>query len=181
MRILSTYCLLALIAPIVGCGKEPASVPPVIEPVAYQRRLDDGMYEIQLRYSVTTSGGPCLNKSFFSSTTSHATNWLYVKSIAGTVNADQIVVTIEAGKRDYPYAIKNMRGAVSFDNGTMKDQMERPKYPDGVHMQGYAPYYLNGMYRIAASPNSQSGAHGRQPSRSETNQTPGAAASRRSP
>ena len=103
-----------------GCDK---SVPPVIEPVANAQKLADGTYEVQLRYSVTSSGGPCLSKDFFKTWTSYSTNWLYVKSLEGVQSADQIVVTIEAGKREWPYAITNMQGTVSFTNAAMTVQL----------------------------------------------------------
>ena len=133
---------------IAGCG-EPSSVPPVIESVAPAQKLSDGTYEIQLRYSVTSSGGPCLSKDFFKTWTSYSTNWLYVKSLDGVQSAEQIVVTLEQGKREWPYAIKNMQGTVSFTDGTMTVQLQGPNYKDGAHMDGYVAYGLNGTYQIA--------------------------------
>jgi hypothetical protein len=133
---------------ITGCG-QPTSVPPVIESVAPTQTLTDGTYEIQLRYSVTSSGGPCLSKDFFKTWTSYSTNWLYVKSLDGAQGAEQVVVTIEQGKREWPYAITNMQGTVSFTNGTMTVQLQGPNYRDGEHMDGYVAYGLNGTYQIA--------------------------------
>jgi hypothetical protein len=168
---------------IAGCGQEPASVPPVIERVAHARALTDGTYEVRLCYSITSSGGPCLNKDSFKRWTSYTTNWLYLKALEGALTADQVVVTSEAGRRDWPYATTNMRGTVSFTNAAMTVQLERPRYPDGEHLAGYAPYELNATYQMVtdSSPNPQGGANGRQPVTSETNSTSAAAASRRSP
>ena len=142
----STLVLIVCGLLIVGCDK---SVPPVIEHVANAKKLADGTYEIQLRYSVTSSGGPCLSKDSFKTWTSYSTNWIYLKTLDGAMTADQIVVTTDAGKREWPYATTNMQGTVSFTNGEMRVQLEQPCYPDGVHMQGYASYYLNGTYQIA--------------------------------
>ena len=142
----STLVLIVCGLLIVGCDK---SVPPVIEHVANAKKLADGTYEIQLRYSVTSSGGPCLSKDSFKTWTSYSTNWIYLKTLDGAMTADQIVVTTDAGKREWPYATTNMQGTVSFTNGEMRVQLEQPRYPDGVHMQGYASYYLNGTYQIA--------------------------------
>ncbi len=144
----STFFALVSCLFISGCG-QPTSVPPVIEGVAPSQKLTDGTYEIQLRYSVTSSGGPCLSKDFFKTWTSYSTNWLYVKSLDGVQGAEQIVVTIEQGKREWPYAITNMQGTVSFANDTMTVQLQGPNYKDGVHMDGYVAYGLNGTYQIA--------------------------------
>lgn len=146
MSKLSTFILMFCSLLIAGCDK---SVPPVIEPVANAQKLTDGTYEVQLRYSITSSGGPCLSKDFFKTWTSYSTNWLYVKSLEGVQSADQLVVTIEAGKKEWPYAITNMQGTVSFANGTMTVRLEGPNYKDGVHMDGYVAYGLNGTYQIA--------------------------------
>jgi hypothetical protein len=148
---------------MIGCGQEPASVPPVIESVANAQKLADGTYEVQLRYSVTSSGGPCLNKDLFKTWTSYSTNWLYVKSLEGVQSADQIVVTDKAGKREWPYAITNMQGTVSFTNATLRVRLEGPNYRDGVHMDGYVAYFLNGTYRLSSATSSdpQGGANGK--------------------
>ena len=145
MSKLSTLMSLAYCLLITGCG-QPSSVPPAIEHDAYAKKLADGTYEVQLRYSVTTSGGPCLNIHSFSSTTSYATNWLYLNSIEQTASADKVILTTDQSEKDL--AIKGMTGTISFDNGTMTVELQQPNYPDGVHMQGYAPYYLNGTYQV---------------------------------
>jgi hypothetical protein len=144
MNKLSTLILVVCSLLIAGCDK---SVPPVIEHVANAKKLADGSYEVQLRYSVTTSGGPCLSSSSFRSTTGYATNWLYLKSIEQTASADQVIVTTDEGARDL--AIKDMRGTISFDNGAMTVQLEQPHVLPSGAVQGYAPYYLNGTYQIA--------------------------------
>jgi hypothetical protein len=150
MSKLSTLVPLAGCLFITGCGK-PASVPPVIEPNAYAKQLADGTYEVQLRHSVTSSGGPCLGKDFFKTWTSYSTNWIYLKALEGKMTADQIVVTTDAGKKEWPYATTNMQGTVSFVDDTMTVQLEAPSYPDGVHMQGYVQFYLNGIYQVVTN------------------------------
>ena len=130
-----------------GCGP-PKSVAPVIDSVAHAQRLSDGTYQVELRYSVTSSGGPCFNANWFRSTTSYDTNWVYVKSLDGLQSASQIVVTSEAGKKRWPFATTNLQGTVSFSDGMLTVELQHPDYPDGVHMQGYAPYYLNGTYQV---------------------------------
>ena len=141
----SAVFLMAAWLALAGCSK---SVPPVIEPDAHTQKLSDGTYEVQLRYSVKSSGGPCLNKDWFKTVTNYSTNWLYLKTLDGVMTAEQIVVTIEAGQRVWPYAHTNMQGTVSFTNAGMSVQLEQPSYPDGVHMQGYIPYFLNGTYKV---------------------------------
>ena len=124
MKKLSTLLPLACLL-IVGCGQEPASVPPVIEHVADAHKLADGSYEIHLRYSITTSGGPCLSSSWFRRRTYHETNWLYVKSLEGVQSADQIILKsgVKDDVGDFTYAIKDLRGTVSFTNDTMRVQL----------------------------------------------------------
>ena len=144
MTRLSILFPLACCLLIAGCDQ---SVPPVIDHVAYAKKLADGSYEVQLRYSVTTSGGPCLSTSFFRSTTHYAANWLYLKTIEQRVSADQVIVTDVEDDRNL--AIKDMRGAISFHNGTMTVQLEHPHVLSSGAVEGYAPYYLNGTYQIA--------------------------------
>ena len=135
---------------IVGCG----SVRPVIDTVADAHKLADGRYEIHLRYSVTTSGGPCLSSSWFTRTTDHETNWLYVKSLEGVLPADQIVlkggVIDKVG--DFTYPIEGLRGTVSFTNATMIIQLEQPKIDHkGNVTDSFTPYYLNGTFTISTN------------------------------
>jgi hypothetical protein len=125
-----------------GCSKEPIKQ----ETVAHAQKLADGTYEIRLGYTEKTWGGPC-NISFHSSTY-HGANWLYVKSMEGELNATNVVVTTDKGMRDYPYAIKDLRGTISFAKDTMTIHLDRPSYPDGVHMEGFIAYLLNGTYQI---------------------------------
>jgi hypothetical protein len=150
MSKLSTLVPLACCLFITGCGK-PGSVPPVIDPDAYAKQLADGTYEVQLRHSVTSSGGPCLSKDSFKTWTSYSTNWIYLKALGGKMTADQIVVTTDAGEKEWPYATTNMQGTVSFIDDTMTVQLEAPSYPDGVHMQGYVQFYLNGTYQVVTN------------------------------
>jgi hypothetical protein len=59
-------------------------------------------------------------------------------------------VTIEAGKREWPYAHTNMQGTVSFTNATMTVRLEQPDVDSsGNEMSTYVPYYLNGTYQIS--------------------------------
>jgi hypothetical protein len=44
--------------------------------------------------------------------------------------------------------IEHLRGAVVFTNGMMTVRLEQPDYPDGVHIKGYIPFYLNGAYQV---------------------------------
>ena len=149
LRALATVagCLL-----IGGCGGERGSVRPVIEPTAHAQALTNNTYQVQLRYSITTSGGPCMNKDWFRTSTSYDTNWLYVKAIDGVLTADQLILTSEAGKMEWPYAITNIRGRVAFTNSTMTVQLERARYPDGEHLAYYSPYELNATYQIIVDP-----------------------------
>jgi hypothetical protein len=124
-------------------------VRPVIDPIAKTEKLPDGTYEVQLRYSVTSSGGPCLSKDWFKTWTSYSTNWLYLKSLEGVQEADQMVVTIEAGKKEWPYAMTNLQGTVSFTNEMMAVHLQQPDVDrNGNATQHYVPYYLNGTFQI---------------------------------
>jgi hypothetical protein len=125
-------------------------VAPVIDSTAYAQRSSNGTYEIQLQYSITSSGGPCFNKDSFKTWTSHTTNWFYVKELVGIVTADRLTVTTDAGKRDWPYAMTNLHGTVSFTNGTMMVRLEQPDVDaKGNEMSTFVPYYLNGTYQIS--------------------------------
>ncbi len=144
--------LLACVTLVFGCSGKPWSVRPVIEPVAYTQKLADGTHEVQLRYSVTSSGGPCPSKDWFKTRTSYSTNWIYVKSFEGVQSAGKLVVTIEAGKREQPYATTNMQGTVSFTNAIMTVRLQQPDVDrKGNVTQNYVPYYLNGTYQISKS------------------------------
>ena len=148
MRGLPVLAAISLLSFICGCGGS-HSVPPVIDSTAHAQRTSDGTYEVQLRCSITSSGGPCLNKDWFKTWTSYTTNWLYVKELVGTVAADRVLVTTDADKRDWPYAMTNLHGAVSFTNGTMIVRLEQPDVDSrGSVMSTYVPYYLNGTYQI---------------------------------
>jgi len=152
MSKLRTLFLLACCLVITGCG-QPASVPPVIERDAYAKKLADGAYEVQLRYSVTSSGGPCLSKDMLTTWTSYSTNWIYLKTLDGTMTADQIVVTIDAGKKEWPYATTNMQGTVSFSNTAMTVLLEKPGFDYNRNVeQGVVPYFLNGVYQVTERP-----------------------------
>jgi len=142
------FCLV-FIAIVSSCGGERRSVPAVIETVAYLQKLADGSYEAELRYSVTTSGGPCLSKDWFKTSTSYSTNWLYLKTLNGAMTADQIVVTTEAGKKVWPYARTNMQGAVLITNTTMIIRLESRDYDYKRKVEtGYVSFFLNGTYRL---------------------------------
>lgn len=147
MKKLSKIFLLPFCLLFAGCGP-PASVRPVIDTVAQAKKMPDSTYQVQLHYSVTTSGGPCFNlHSFFSSTTSHYMDQLNVKSIEGVQDATHITAIFYVGE-EFPEVRTNMQGTVSFTNDTMNVQLELPDYPDGVHTQGYVPYELNGTYQV---------------------------------
>ena len=149
MQALPLLTAISLVGFTCGCGAS-RSVPPVIDSTAYAQRSSDGTYEVQLRYSITSSGGPCLSKDWFKTWTSHTTNWLYVKEPVGTIAADRLTVTIDAGKKDWPYAMTNLHGTVSFTNGTMIVRLEQPDVDSkGNAMSAYVPYYLNGTYQIS--------------------------------
>lgn len=137
---------------IAGCDQEPASVPPTIEHVAYANTLTNGTYEVQLRYSITSSGGPCFNKDFFKTWTSHETNWVFLNALVGSMAADQIIV--RAGVKDkvgdFTYPIKGLRGTISFDKDMMRVQLEQPHVLPSGAVQGYVPYSLNGTYQVVS-------------------------------
>jgi hypothetical protein len=149
MRALPFLAATSLLDFICGCGGS-HSVPPVIDSTAHAQRSGDGTYEVQLRYSITSSGGPCLSKDWSKTWTSYTTNWLYVKELVGTITADRLTVTTDAGKRDWPYAMTNLHGTVSFTNGTITVGLERPDVDSkGNAMNAYVPYYLNGTYQVS--------------------------------
>lgn len=79
--------------------------------------------------------------------TEYHTSQLYLKSLEGVQDASQITVITYAGE-GLSGVNTNMHGTVSFTNATMKVQLEQPNYPDGVHLQGYVPYDLNGTYQV---------------------------------
>ena len=142
------FCSFA-VAGVAGCGGDPASVRPAIQSVAYAEKLADGTYEVQLGYSTTTSGGPCLSKDWFKVRTVFSTNWIYLKRLDGVMTADKMVVTDEAGKREWPYAHTNMQGIVSITNATMMVRLEQPDVDShGNEKSTYVPYFLNGSYEI---------------------------------
>ncbi len=133
-------------AVIVGCG----GVSPRPDHVAITKLLGDGTYEVQLRYSETYSGGPCLSKDWFKTRTSYTTNWVFVNQLVGDITADRLTVTIDASRKDWPYAMTNLHGTVLFTNGLMIVRLQQPDVDsDGNAMKTYIPFYLNGTYQTS--------------------------------
>jgi hypothetical protein len=148
MKTLKMLPMLVCTALIAGCG----SVSPKIDHVAIAKRLADGTYQVDLRYTETSSGGPCFNSSFFKSTTSHSHDSLYLKSLEGTMSADQITVRV-GGQGVESWKIEDLRGVVVFTNNTMSVQLEQPNVLRSGAVRGFAPYRLNGTYQVTnASP-----------------------------
>jgi hypothetical protein len=135
--------ILAYAVLVTGCG----SVRPKIDHVATAKRLQDGTYQIDLRYTETISGGPCFNSSFFKSTTSHSHDSLYLNSLDGAVSASEMTVRV-GGEGIGSWNIDNLRGVVAFTNGTMSVQLEQPNVRRNGEVRGFVPYRLNGKYQI---------------------------------
>src|ERR1022692_658857 len=149
MKRLYILSLLVGAALISGCG----SVSPKIDHLANAKKLADGTYRVDLRYTETISGGPCFNSSFFKSTTYHDYDSLYLKSLEGTVSASQITVRV-GGEEVGSWNIEDLRGVVTFTNGTMSVQLEQPHVLRSGAVRGFVAYRLNGTYQITnASPN----------------------------
>ncbi len=106
-----------------------------------------------MRYSITSSGGPCLNKDSFKTWTSYETNWVYVGLLKGIHTADQIVV--RAGTKDdsgdHTFPIEGLQGKVSFEDKTLTVDLQHPRaLPNGL-TSSCKPYRLNGTYQIVQS------------------------------
>ncbi len=131
--------LLMMVAMLAGCSERRSSS------VAHAARESSGGYEIRLDATEWSLGGPC------NITTPHKiaeSHWIYTDTIQGTVAATNLVLTYERGKTEYPWPQSALRGSVTFSDGWLHVALERPVYVDGVSVDHYDRYPLNGDYKL---------------------------------
>ena len=117
-----------------------------VEKRAIVSKIADGRFEIALNYSAWSFGGPCT----FSVIPKYyrASEWLYVNSLSGELPANNIILTYERGKTEDPWPQSALHGAISIDKNVLKVNLQTPNYKDGVNIDHYDSYVLNGTYDL---------------------------------
>lgn len=110
------------------------------------RESDISKYEVQIRKHVRGRGS--LHSISFSKFEYDQSDWLYLDSVEGIVEADALVFTRHWRCVKYPWSDSNLKGTVEFKEGTLVIALERPWYEDGKTMTGYRPLDINGTYTV---------------------------------
>ncbi|WP_286355046.1 hypothetical protein [Geothrix oryzae] len=112
--------------------------------VAQVRKIGVNKYEIELRYSGQDYGGPCeptmKPRKFVDS------DWIYLSAIEGEFSAEQIILTYERGKTDFPQS--GLKGSISIRGRAMDISLEVPNYRQDSSIDHYEKYHLNGPFKI---------------------------------
>jgi hypothetical protein len=131
--------LLMIVAMLTGCAERRSSS------VAYVSRQPSGKYEIRLDATQWSLGGPCNLTAPHKIPESH---WIYTDTVQGIVPATNLVLTYERGKTEFPWPQSDLRGSITFSDGQLHIGFERPVCVDGVSVDHYERYPLNGSYKV---------------------------------
>ena len=137
MRFLTIFVTAALLA---GCSTHRTSSTAVVT------RDPQNRYEIRLDAVEWSAGGPCNFPQFPHRI--HKTHWIYTPVIVGEVSTNQLILTYERGKTEYPWPQEALRGLVTFTNGHMRVALQLPVFRDDNTISQYVPYELNGDYKL---------------------------------
>jgi hypothetical protein len=123
-----------------GCGGHRSS------PVAQISQTSSGHFEVRLNSVEWVAGGPCNfpqwpHREF-------GTCWIYTDSTNGVVAPDR--VSLAYGSSDGFRASQEgpLHGSVQFRDGQMIVDLQYPYFTDGVHLDHYEKFRLNGTYKI---------------------------------
>lgn len=76
-------------------------------------------------------------------------DWLYLDSDKSKINFDQIILTYEKNKTDYPWRQSNLRGSIEFKEDSIKISLTLPVYKDQDTIEdGWQDYKHNGTYKL---------------------------------
>ena len=131
--------ILVMAALLAGCSEHRSSS------VARATRQASGKYEIRLDTIEWSLGGPDNLTKPHKIAGSH---WIYADTTQGVVTATNLILTYEQGKTEYPWSQSALRGSVTFSEGQLHVALERPVYVDGISVDHYEQYPLNGDYRL---------------------------------
>lgn len=138
----NTWVAVALAASSVwGCAGT------MVSRVAHVRPSKRYRYEIEIRANEAVYGGPCRPPSFIPTyvDTSH---WIYTNVLEGTIPAEQIVLTYERGKTDYPWPQSALRGSITISGDAMRIELETPYYRQDSTIKRHDPYRFNGNFTL---------------------------------
>jgi hypothetical protein len=123
-----------------GCAEHRGSA------VAHLSQTSPGRYEVRLTSVEWVAGGPCNfpqwpHREF-------GTCWIYTDSTNGKVAADRVSLAYGSsdgfrGSQEGP-----LHGSVEFVDSKMRVDLQLPWFADGVHVDHYQKFALNGTYTI---------------------------------
>lgn len=103
-------------------------------------------YEVQIRKHIEGRGN--IHTFSLSKYEYDDSDWLYLSSITGTVEAKSLVFTNYWACVESPWNIEDLKGRVDFKDGKLTIALEAPSYEDGKTMSGYRPLDVNGTYTV---------------------------------
>jgi hypothetical protein len=121
-----------------SCGTSPE-----IDPVARVSTHTRYKYEIEIHARVDSYGGPC-NPTCFP-TRIDDRHWIYVNRLEGMIPAEEMLLTYERGKFDFPQSA--LKGSVTIANDVLTVDLQRPYYKVNT-VDHYTPYPYNGRFEL---------------------------------
>jgi hypothetical protein len=121
---------------------------PEVDPVARVAPHSRFKYEIELHARINVYGGPC-NPTCFP-TRIDDSHWLYVNRLEGVVPADELLLTYERGKLDFPQSA--LQGTVTFSGNRMTVELRTPHYNRNT-VEHYHTYSYNGSFELRSRTN----------------------------
>jgi hypothetical protein len=139
--------LLFLMPLLLGSCTSAKNAKEVIDPVTYPTRISSNSFEFEVRYSFMGNAGP--SSLPFSSKKYFGAYWIYVPKSEGRWSAEDVVITSSKGFLSRPWRLPGLRGFVEITRERMTINVQQPKLlADGVHVEGYEPFFLNGSYLV---------------------------------
>ncbi|MEO6454961.1 MAG: hypothetical protein ABIN97_12845 [Ginsengibacter sp.] len=130
-----------------SCGSTSKSYNEII---AY--RYSNFKYELQLKYHTTGRGN--IHQLNLSKYEYDRSDWIYLNSLNGKINADSLVFTNYQRKTEYPWKQSALKGDIQFPNDTtVKLNFQLPIYDDSAKIISYVPYRFNGIYKLIIKQN----------------------------
>jgi hypothetical protein len=121
-----------------SCGTSPE-----IDPVARVSTHTRFKCEIEIRARVDSTGGPC-NPAWFP-TRIDDRHWIYVHRLEGTIPAEELLLTCERGKFDFPQSA--LKGSVTIAADGLTVGLQRPYYKVNT-VDHYTSYPYNGRFEL---------------------------------
>jgi hypothetical protein len=125
-----------------SCG---SSSKPYNQIIAY--KYSKFNHELQLKYHVIGRGN--VHQLSLSKYEYDRSDWIYLNSLKGKIDADSLILTNYQRMTDYPWKQENLKGYIQILNDTtIKLNLQLPFYNDNNRITSYAPYEFNGTYKL---------------------------------